>query len=155
MFAMGIQRTASYSTGDITQGRGFAVNNEAADGSGNLFRFVLASGALAQYDCVAISSTGVAQAITSTLAGAGAYVGVVQAALSSGYYGWAQVLGVTSLNVLSTCSAGVALYTSGTAGSLDDTSSSQVKISGAQVLSNATTAGTYGAILTTRPFAAL
>lgn len=156
MNVIGLKRTSAYAAADITNGLGFSVGDEVGDHSGNVFRFVQASGTLAQYDCVAIDSSGVAQAITSALGNAGAMVGVVQAGLSSAEYGWAQVLGITSINVLSTCSAGVALYTSGTAGKLDDTSASQVKIAGAQILANQT-AGPVAAVgvLVTRPFVAL
>jgi hypothetical protein len=82
-------------------------------------------------------------------------VGVAQTTLASAEYGWFQVLGVTSLQVLSTCSSGVALYTSGTAGKLDDTSASQVKVAGVQLVANATASGVYQAMLVTRPFIAL
>jgi hypothetical protein len=155
MSIIGLQRSNNYTAADLAQGRGFAVLDEVQDQDGNVFKFVLASGTIAQFDAVAITSAGVAQAVTSALLNAGAVAGVVQAALSSGEYGWAQVFGVTSLNVLSTCSSGVALFTSGTAGKLDDTSTSQVKVAGVQILANITAAGTAGAVLTTRPFAAL
>ena len=155
MYAIGLHRTNNYSAADLTQGRGFSVGDEVADGSGNVFRFVQASGTVAQFDVVAIDSAGVAQAITKALADTGPMVGVAQAALSSAEYGWAQVIGVTSINVLSTCSAGIALYTSGTAGKLDDTTTSQTKIAGVQIVANVTAATSTAAILATRPFAAL
>jgi hypothetical protein len=147
--------TAAHSAADLTQGRGFTVGDEIADHQGNVFRFVQASGAVAQYDVVAVTSAGIAQAITSALGNAGAFVGVAQAALASAEYGYVQVLGVTTLQVLSTCSSGVALYTSGTAGKLDDASASQVKIAGVQLLANQTASGTGLAVLVTRPFVAL
>lgn len=155
MYILGAQPAANYTSTDIAQGRGFSVQDEVADFQGNIYRFAQASGTIAQFDCVAINSAGVAQAITSTLASAGGIVGVAQAALSSGEFGFVQVLGVSSLNVLSTCSAGVALFTSGTAGKLDDTTTSQVKIAGVQILANVTAATATTAIIGTRPFAAL
>ena len=155
MYAIGANLTANFASADIAAGKGFSLGDEVADQSGNIFRFCQASGAVAINDCVVISSAGVAQAITSTLGTAGGYVGVAQAALASAEYGWAQVRGVTSLQVLSTCSSGVALYTSGTAGKLDDTSASQVKVAGVQLVANATASGVYTAMLVTRPFIAL
>ena len=82
-------------------------------------------------------------------------IGVAQATLASAEYGWVQVLGVTSVNVLSTCSSGVALYSSGTAGKLDDTTTSQTKIAGVQIVASVTAATATTAIVATRPFAAL
>jgi hypothetical protein len=152
MFAIGMNLTSS---AEVTAGKGFALNDEAADHAGNIFRFGQASGAVAINDCVVLNSAGVAQAITSTLGTAGGFVGVAQTTLASAEYGWFQVLGVTSLQVLSTCSSGVALYTSGTAGKLDDTSASQVKVAGVQLVANATASGVYQAMLVTRPFIAL
>jgi len=155
MYAIGLETTAAQSAADLTAGRGFSVGDEIADQNGNMFKFVQASGTLAQYDIVAINTAGIAQAITSALGNAGGVVGVMQAGLSSAEYGYAQILGVTTIQVLSTCSSGVALYTSGTAGKLDDASASQVKIAGVQLLANQTASGTGLAILVTRPFVAL
>lgn len=155
MYAIGMNTSGVLASGVELSTKGFSLGDEVADHAGNIFRFCQASGAVAVNDCVVITSAGIAQAITSTLGTAGGYVGVAQAALASAEYGWAQVLGVTSLQVLSTCSAGVALYTSGTAGKLDDASASQVKVAGAQLVANATTSGVYTAILVTRPFIAL
>ena len=155
MNQIGLQKTAAYSSADITQGRGFAAGDEVQDEAGNIYRFALASGAVAQYDVVALTTANVAQAVTKALADTGPMLGVAQATLASAEYGWVQVLGVTSVNVLSTCSSGIALYTSGTAGKLDDTTTSQTKIAGVQIVASVTAATSTTAVVATRPFAAL
>ena len=156
MPTIGIEKTAAYSTADITQGRaGFRVGDAVMDDRGDKFRFVQASGTVAQYDVVGVNSAGVAQALTKAIADTGPMIGVAMATLSSGEFGYVQVTGVTTVNVLSTCSAGVALYTSGTAGKLDDTTTSQTKIAGIQIVANVTDATATAAIIATEPFAAL
>jgi hypothetical protein len=60
-----------------------------------------------------------------------------------------------TVNALSTCSAAVALYTSGTAGSVDDTSTSQVKIGGLVILANVTAVGTANGVAAVDMFTAL
>lgn len=151
----GLNPTEAYST--LTAGNTPGVGDVIADHQGNRFVFVQASGAVAQYDVVAISSAGIAQAITKALADTGVGVGVAAATLTSASYGWAQIRGVTSVNVLQTCSSSIALYTSATAGKLDDTSAAQTKIAGVVILSNNTTTATQAIVgmMAVEPFAAL
>lgn len=151
----GLNPTESYSS--LTGGNAAGPNDIISDHQGNCYIFVQASGSIAQYDVVAISSTGIAQALTKALADTGVGIGVACATLSSASYGWAQIEGVTSVNVLQTCSSSIALYTSGTAGKLDDTTTSQTKIAGLVILSNNTTTATQAIVgmMSTRPFAAL
>lgn len=141
----------------ITAGNTPGVGDVYVDHNNNRYIFVLASGTVAQYDVVAIDSNNVAQAITKALADGGPDIGVARQGMSSGSYGWAQVRGAVSVNVLATCSSSIALYTSATAGKLDDTTTSQTKIAGVTILSNNTTTTTQAIVanIAVEPFAAL
>lgn len=150
--------TGGYSATDLTQGGvGFGLGDRYVDSSGKEYVFVLASGAVAQYDAVQIDSTYTAQALTKAMGDTGLPVGVAVGTLSSASYGWAQIKGVGTVNALQTCASSTALYTSGTAGKLDDTTTSQVKIAGIVLLSANATTGTVATacVMGTYPYAAI
>ena len=93
--------------------------------------FVQASAAIAQYDAVGIDENFQAAPLTKTMADDGWFIGFAQAAFDSGDYGWVAIAGSDiGVNVLVSCAADVPLYTTATAGKLDDTSTSQTKIDG-------------------------
>lgn len=104
--------------------------NRHCGSDGKDYVYVQASGAIAQYDIVAIDEAGQAAKVTKALADDGYKIAVAQSAFADDEYGYVQVKGVVSINVLANCAADVALYTSATAGSLDDTDTSQTKILG-------------------------
>lgn len=92
------------------------------DKSGNEWVYVKASSAIAQYDVVTYDetfNTTVAPLGTANDA-RGDKVGVPSVAIASGSYGWLQVWGPCTMNVLASCAANVRLNTTATAGSLDD-----------------------------------
>lgn len=119
------------------------------------FVFVSASTSVTSYQLVAIDSSHYVQAATSALASAASRLGVAQNNISAGSWGWVQVRGLMTVNALSTCSSAVALYTSGTAGSVDDTSASQVKIGGLVLTGNITAAAATTAVAAVDLFTAL
>ena len=125
------------------------------DHNGNRYVFISASTSVTSYQVVAITSDFRGQPATSALASAAAYVGVAQNNISAGSYGWVQTRGNMTVNALSTCSTAVALYTSGTAGSVDDTSTSQVKIAPLVINANITAATSTAAFAATDLFVAL
>lgn len=98
--------------------------------NGSQWVYVKAGEAVAQYDVVAVDEAYSALKLTKALADVGHKIGAASAAFAANEYGWVQSSGVTRINVLASCAADVALYTSATAGSLDDSSSSQTKIKG-------------------------
>ena len=51
-------------------------------------------------------------------------------ASTSGEYAWVQLNGVCTINVLASAAANVILYSSATAGSLDDTATSHTRVDG-------------------------
>ena len=142
---------------DFNDGRAFGLGDRVTDSVGNKYVFVQASGSVAQYDAVQIGSTYVAQALTKSLGDMGLPVGVAMATMTSASYGWVCVGGVTTVNALQTCSSSTALYTSGTAGKLDDTTTSQVKIAGIVLLANNSTTGTVATacMISGEPYAAI
>jgi len=103
--------------------------------------YVQASGAITQYDCVAIDENFQAAAMTKTLADAGHDVGFAQVAFVDNDYGWVACDGANnSVRVAASCAADVSLYTTATAGVLDDTSASQTKIEGPVLVAAGTSA---------------
>lgn len=116
--------TRSSADGAGSPGLGTIVNTT----DGGVAMYVQAISTVAQYDAVVIINTssavgasiGVAP-ITTTNAATGARIGFAQTALASGAYGWVYTSGNNlRVNSLIACQPNVALYTTATAGSLDD-----------------------------------
>jgi hypothetical protein len=90
------------------------------------FVYVQASGAVGAFNAVKIDHDGTAVALTTTVSGAEpTRVGVAQVALASGQFGWVFVRGGGTgrgikVNALTLCAADVKLYTTATAGAIDD-----------------------------------
>lgn len=86
----------------------------------------------------------------------GVLVGVPEVDLGIGKWGWLQIYGpVEELMVAGNCAANVALYTTGTPGTLDDATASQNKIDGVWLTAaRGAGAGTAAAVLNF-PFYAL
>ncbi len=111
----------------------FSVGQMTVGTDGSQWTFVLASGAIAQYDFVGIDENFAAAPLTEAMADAGWIIGAAQVAIASASYGWICTKGANvSGNVLASCAADVPLYVSATAGSLDDAagSSTYSKIDG-------------------------
>lgn len=118
---IGANITTDLLPADITAGKGHALGSRYRTPTAE-YVFVKASSAIAQYDVVTYdetSNTTVAPLGTANDA-RGDRVGVAPVAIASGSYGWLQIWGVTTMNVLASCAANVRLNTTGTAGSLDD-----------------------------------
>lgn len=121
---------------------------DANDGS--VWMFVKASTTLTQYDCLAIDEDFKANPITAALASAGQTIGWAQAAIApaTAPYFWAALQGRAGLNirVASSCAADVALYTSATAGVLDDSATAtQALVEGVVIVTTqASTTGLAG-----------
>lgn len=90
--------------------------------------YVLAGAAIAAGDVLQITSTtGSAVGLTTTLAAndtatAGKLIGVAHVAITNGQYGWACLKGIPTagINVAAACVKGAPLYTTATAGQVDD-----------------------------------
>lgn len=88
--------------------------------------YIKASGAITAGDVLLISPAGLAVGITTTNSGAALtasyYIGVAHTNIADGSYGWACLRGVPTagINVAANCALGVPLYTTATAGRVDD-----------------------------------
>lgn len=112
------------------EGRDFGLRERSGDDSGNCYIYAVAGAAIGQYDVVAIDEAGTAQLMTKALADAGHTLAAAQIAVGNGEYAWFQTSGVMRVNGLASCAADVPLYTTATAGSVDDLATSQTKVKG-------------------------
>lgn len=89
---------------------------------GTRWIYAKASATLTQYDCVVIDSSFKANAITSALCTEGASIAWPQVGVLTDEYFWGAMEGRTiNIRVAAACASNVALYTTATAGVLDDT----------------------------------
>lgn len=128
--------------GTTTDGAGaeFALGTRVTATDGSHWVYVQAGAAITQYSWVAIDENFQAVMGTKALADAGHQVGFAQVAFSDNDMGWVAVHapGNITVRALASCAADVQLYTSGTAGALDDTSASQTLIRGVVLVAAAT-----------------
>lgn len=99
---------------------GFKVGQLYADEDGNEWMFVHAAGAITQYAAVAIDSAFEAAMLTHALGISECRLGAAQVAFADNDYGWVLISGQGQVLGLTSCAADVQLYTSGTAGHVDD-----------------------------------
>lgn len=146
---LGVDITATPDANDF----GIALGTRTMHTDDQEYVHVLAGSAITQYQWVGIDENFNAYPLTKAMADDGWSIGIAQVAFASGDYGWVAVRGHNlTAKVLGSCAADVALYTSGTAGSVDDTSASQTKIDGAVVVTaNGTTAAANVEVLLTSP----
>lgn len=124
---LGVNFTETPSTND----RGFALGTKVTGPDGQEYTYVQAAEAITQYDFVGIDENFKASKLTKDIADDGWIIGVAQVAFAASDYGWIATKGGNLTGfVLASCAADVPLYTSGTAGKLDDSSTSQTKIDG-------------------------
>lgn len=121
----------------------FSLGEKQTGTDGSEWVYVQASGAITQYNYVCIDENFQAVAGTKALVDVGHTIGFAQAAFEDDEYGWVALKG-TNISALlaASCAPDVALYTSSTAGVLDDSSTSQTKIDGVVAVSTAGTAST-------------
>ena len=124
---LGIDLDAIHSTAQQALGTTIVANDAT-------YRYVQcdSTSAITRYDCVAINESNKAYPITKARADDGFRVGfATNAAMTVASYGYVQVAGVNpTVRLAAACAVDVPLYTTGTAGVLDDTSTSQTKIDG-------------------------
>jgi hypothetical protein len=106
--------------------------------------YCLAQSTITQYMCVGLDKSYTANPITKAHADAGRKPGIAQTAFAVGQYGWVAVQGGNDLikvRAKNACLPAVALYTTGTAGYLDDTAASQTLVNGIVLTDTATASG--------------
>src|SRR5690606_16600603 len=84
--------------------------------------YAQASGAIDQYDACILNEDGqaIVASVTTSASAFGDRVGAAQATLADDEYGWFQIYGKGSVNVLASAAANAVLNTTGTDGALDD-----------------------------------
>lgn len=127
---------------DVVKAGGFRLGARREDHAGNAWVFVKASAACAIYDVLTIKDGYVTTPITAATAKTPMEVGFAQVAFAADAYGWVMTNGRPTINVLVDAAVDKPLYTSGTAGKLDDATTSQA-IRGL-VLTDTMTATTSG-----------
>ena len=151
---IGIDLTATYASTSAGSTTLFPVTPGTTVYTSNNGRYVFARAEsdIAQYDCVVFSTYGDSASltpviravpITTTNAAALGYsqVGLAQVAITSSYYGWIALNGQNlRVNCLIACNPKVPLYTTATAGKLDDTTVSAGYIQGIVINTSATSA---------------
>lgn len=110
---------------------------------GTVWMYVHASGAITAFDAVGIDENYEAASLTKAHVDDGWQIGFAQAAFSDNDFGWVALRGSNIKCLLSKkCAPDVALYTTGIAGILDDTSASQTKVDGVVAVASSTSTGT-------------
>lgn len=132
MHILGVNVAEQYSANSLAGGA--AANHTLGDSheshDNKKYIFVKAAEAITQYMAVTIGEDGQVHKATKALIDAREKFAVAQVALTSGYYGWVQVKGPCTMLVKASCAADVKLYSSATAGYLDDDNTSQTAVLG-------------------------
>ena len=112
--------------------------------AGGVAEYVYAISTLSQYAAVLIFENGTAQMATTALCddgGAGTKkIGCVPASVASAYYGWAMRQGTFLMNLADDCADNVPLFTTSTAGVLDDATVSNCLVGGVYLQTTASLA---------------
>lgn len=98
----------------------FAVGTTTSLSDGGEAIYVQALSEISQYAYALAYGNGTAQMATTTLAAASRRGGWAQTSIPSAYYGWLQISGKPRGNLAANCDDNVPLYTTATAGVLDD-----------------------------------
>jgi hypothetical protein len=98
----------------------FAVGTTVNLNDGGQAVYVRASSDVAQYSAVSVRFDNTVVPITTTNSANSKVVGFAQASIASAYYGWVQIGGKPIVKLAASCAPFVPLYTTATAGTLDD-----------------------------------
>jgi len=115
---LGVKLTETIS---VTADSRFDIGMQVPASDGADYVYTRAGGAVAAGDVVSILVDGTVAAITTTTASVGSAVGFAQTAIAAGSFGWVALRGPNlQVNVLAACAPEVMLFTTSTAGHLDD-----------------------------------
>jgi hypothetical protein len=98
----------------------FAVGTVVNLSDGGQAIYVQAASTCAQWSAVTVNVDNTVAPLTTTNSANSKAVGFAQASIASAYYGWVQLGGKPRVSVLVGCQPNVPLFTTATAGSLDD-----------------------------------
>jgi hypothetical protein len=128
-------------TADPTSTAAFTPGTVVNLSDGGQAMYVKALSEISTYACVLIDASATARMSTTTLAVSLKRVGFAQVSIASAFYGWVQLGGAPVVNCAANCAPNVALYTTATAGVLDDATVSAALVAGVtaqNTISNAT-----------------
>ena len=115
---LGVKLTETIS---VTADSRFDIGMQVPASDGADYVYTRAGGTVAAGDVVSILVDGTVAAITTTTASVGSAVGFAQTAIAAGSFGWVALRGPNlQVNVLAACAPEVMLFTTSTAGHLDD-----------------------------------
>src|SRR5688500_16650838 len=105
---------------ETTSDKKWAVGQEVPVNNGTAV-YVSAGSTISQFNAVIIDSNGGAVPVTTTNAATSKRVGFAQVSIASGYFGWVHTSGMgLRVSLAANCAPNVPLYTTATAGVLDD-----------------------------------
>lgn len=131
-----------------TAAANFALGDTTFGADGTCWVYVQASGAITQYDAVAIDEDYQAAALTTALAAAKHLIGFAQVAFADNEYGWVATRGSNiNVRVSTSVTADTVLWTSSTAGAVTNATAGS-KLLGVTVVTALSTAGNVEIIAT-------
>jgi hypothetical protein len=98
----------------------FATGTTVNLNDGGQAVYVQAASTVSTYAAVAVLSNNTVVPVTTTNAATSKRIGFAQTSIASGSYGWVQTGGVPVVNLAASCLPNVPLFTTATAGVLDD-----------------------------------
>jgi hypothetical protein len=115
---LGVDFTATEAT---TANKAFELNHQELGSDGADYIYTRAAAAVAAGDVCSILVDGTVTPITTATASVGSALGFAQTAIASGSFGFVATRGPNlQVNVLANCAPSVMLFTTSTAGALDD-----------------------------------
>jgi hypothetical protein len=141
MVAFCVSPTSGVNLNDSSSIAGFTPGTVVNLSDGGQAMYIRATSELSQFAAVVIDASAGALMVTTTLAVATKRIGFVQASIASAFYGWAQIGGAPKVNLAANCAPNVPLFTTATAGVLDDATVSAAMVAGTvakNTISNAT-----------------
>jgi hypothetical protein len=141
MVAFCVSPTSGVNLNDTSSIAGFTPGTIVNLSDGGQAIYIKGLSELSQFAAVVVDASAGALMTTTTRAVANKRIAFVQASIASAWYGWAQMGGAPKVNLAANCAPNVPLYTTATAGVLDDATVSAAMVAGcvaANTISNAT-----------------
>ena len=130
MYTAGLNPAVSWAMDGGGPDFGWKPGQVAFAGRGTGWMCVEAASAITKYQAVSLDRAFMGSPLTSALLAANLAqpVGAAGADIPAGEFGWIQIWGPGPLTVSGALSAGASLYSSNTAGALDDSSTGQTRV---------------------------
>ena len=120
----------------IASGKGFRLGQRVKTLDGKEYIYAKNASSNAAWRMVTVNaSTFAISGLTTALSANSEILGVLPAAIASDEYGWVQIYGRGKLQVLGAAVKNIALFSTTTAGALDDATASNYRIEGINLLS--------------------